>query len=219
MAPGCWEHLNLVSFLFSLCVYKPPGFCLVPEPGPPRKEDDAWVQRGWETSAPNTRPPPPSPAQRLVTVSSHSSDSSGLAYEPEKPPPHPPASSFHPRQLTPSSLQSRAVPLGPHMARFSFTSCFLPAASVRGVLLFSPSSEMHGVCSLPHREFPLSDFPGKEGSFSITPPGPRVRSSPKTQQPGPASTEKASGRRTGLPTARSDASVCLLYHLCVPRLV
>lgn len=31
--------------------------------------------------------PRPSPAQSLVTVSSHSSNSSGLAYEPEKPPP------------------------------------------------------------------------------------------------------------------------------------
>lgn len=41
-----------MSFLFSLCVHKPPGFsCLVPEPEPPGKEDDAWVQRGWETSA------------------------------------------------------------------------------------------------------------------------------------------------------------------------
>lgn len=105
----------------------------------------------------------------------------------------------------------------------SLGSCFLSAESVRGVLVFSPLSAMHGVHSLLHPEFPLLDLREKKGSFSTAPLSPRLGSSQKTHQPGSAPTKRAGEQGAGPPSSQKtgikDAHMCLMNHLCVPSMV
>lgn len=76
------------------------------------------------------------------------------ANEPQQPPP--PCFSIR-GLLTPSTLQSRAVPLCPHTAHSSFSSWFLSVKFTSGVCCwFFPLSAMYGGLSPSHEFLPLT---------------------------------------------------------------